>query len=206
MSSQATVLEQAVLACRACPRLRAWRERNAELFPDYHNSPVPAWGRAKAPLLILGLAPGLHGANRTGVPFTGDGSGDLLFAAMQGCDLRSGDTLAPCVRISNAVKCWPPENKPRPSEVRLCQRFLRQELASARVVMALGRVAHEAVLKALDQPLKEYRFAHGARHRLDALTLYNSYHCSRYNQNTGRINRAMLEDVLKLAQRELSTL
>ena len=186
--------------CRACPRLRSWRSRNAQRYPEYHNAPVPPLGEPAAPLLVMGLAPGLHGANRTGLPFSGDGSGDLLFAALAQTGLMQAQRPTALLRISNAVKCWPPENRPLASELKLCRRFLRQELAGAKVVLALGRVAHEAVLHALDQRLSAWPFAHGACHRLPNLLLYDSYHCSRYNQNTGRINQAMLVEVLERAR------
>lgn len=186
--------------CRACPRLRSWRARNAERYPDYHNAPVSPIGRAQAPLLVLGLAPGLHGANRTGLPFTGDGSGDLLFAALRESGLMQSERPSPLLRISNAVKCWPPENRPLRNELKLCRRFLRQELLAARVVVALGRVAHEAVLHAVGESLSAWPFSHGGCHRLGGLELYDSYHCSRYNQNTGRINQAMLVEVLQRAR------
>lgn len=186
--------------CRACPRLRNWRARNAERFPDYHNAPVAPIGDEQAPLLVLGLAPGLHGANRTGVPFTGDGSGDLLFAALRESGLMQSDQPSALLRISNAVKCWPPENRPLRSELKLCRRFLRLELQSARVVLALGRVAHDAVLHGIGESLSAWPFSHGACHRLGVLELYDSYHCSRYNQNTGRINQSMLVEVLRQAR------
>lgn len=187
--------------------------------PDYVCLPVPPLGSLDAPLLIVGLAPGLHGANATGRPFTGDGAGPLLFGTLAELGLasrplpvhisdppasiRAGDGLElhRC-RISNAVKCLPPDNKPLLAEIRQCNAYLAAELRAMpalRVIVALGKVAHDAVLLALGQKLSAARFAHGAEHAIAGYTLIDSYHCSRYNQNTGRLTPAMLRAVFERA-------
>lgn len=200
--------------CGICPRLAAFRLENRERLPGGHNAPVPSFGDAGAPLLIVGLAPGLRGANRTGRPFTGDGAGDFLFPMLLEVGLAAGDyaarpddglSLLRC-RITNAVRCVPPVNRPTPAEVRGCNDFLRSEIASMphlRAIIALGTVAHQAVLRAKALPLPAFPFAHGAQHRLpEGLVLADSYHCSRQNTNTGRLTpamfRAVFESVLPL--------
>jgi uracil-DNA glycosylase len=193
--------------CPLCPRLRTFREDNRARFPDWHNAPVPSFGGEGARLLIVGLAPGLRGANRTGRPFTGDFAGELLFDTLRKCGLAEGEygrasddglRLVGC-RITNAVRCVPPLNRPMPAEVRRCSGFLRDEikcLSRLKAIVALGAVAHDAVLLALDLPRARFRFAHGAIHRLDGgLLLADSYHCSRQNTNTGRLTPAMFEAV-----------
>jgi len=194
--------------CPLCPRLVEFRHAARAKFPDWHNAPVPPFGPDQARLLIVGLAPGLQGANRTGRPFTGDYAGDLLYATLKEFGLARGDydkrpddglQLIDC-RISNAVKCVPPENKPTPEEIRICNRFLANELASLpnlKVVLALGSIAHDAVLVAMGQRKSTAKFAHGARHALPReLTLFDSYHCSRYNTNTRRLTPAMFREVV----------
>ncbi|MEK9752841.1 MAG: uracil-DNA glycosylase [Rhodospirillaceae bacterium] len=183
---------------------------------DWHNAPVPAFGPLSARLLIVGLAPGLKGANLSGRPFTGDYAGDLLYATLldkglaRGRDgARADDGLAVLeCGLSNAVRCVPPENKPVGAEVAACRPFLASELAAMarlRVVIALGGLAHGAVLAALGARKSAYKFAHGALHRLeDGLVLADSYHCSRYNTNTGRLTAEMFADVFDLAQAELA--
>ncbi len=187
--------------------------------PDYVCLPVPPLGPLDAPLLIAGLAPGLHGANASGRPFTGDGAGPLLYGTLTELGLasrpqpvrisdppasiRAGDGLQlhRC-RISNAVKCLPPDNKPLPAEIRQCNAYLAAELRAMpalRVIVALGKVAHDAVLLALGQKLSAARFAHGAEHAIAGYTLIDSYHCSRYNQNTGRLTPAMFRAVFERA-------
>lgn len=176
--------------------------------PDYHARPVAPFGDARARFLVVGLAPGLHGANRTGRPFTGDFAGELLYATLhrhgfasqpRATSAEDGMRLSGC-RITNAVKCLPPQNKPQPTEVNRCNPYLRGELAAlppGAAILALGRVAHGAVLKALMLPLRTFPFAHGARHRLaPGLNLYDSYHCSRYNTQTRRLTAAMFDDVV----------
>lgn len=200
--------------CRLCPRLAQFREENRARFgaipgEPWHNAPVPSFGPAEAPLLIVGLAPGLRGANRTGRPFTGDWAGDLLYAALLRFGLATGtyderpdDGLAlTAARICNAVRCVPPENKPTPAEIATCNRFLVAELEAMprlRVILALGAIAHGAVLRAKRQVQSQFRFSHGARHHLsDGTILADSYHCSRYNTNTGRLTEAMFFSVFE---------
>jgi uracil-DNA glycosylase len=199
--------------CPLCARLAAFRAEQRAAFPAWHNAPVPSFGPLDARLLIVGLAPGLRGANRTGRPFTGDYAGALLFPTLAkfgfargGFDAPRederwrGDTLALVdARITNAVRCVPPANKPLPVEIRTCRSFLAAEIGAMRrlrVVVALGRVAHEATLAALGQRGSAFRFAHGAVHALpEDRALADSFHCSRYNTNTGRLTTAMFEQV-----------
>lgn len=195
--------------CPLCPRLVAFRAENRARFPDWHNAPVPSFGDDRARLLIVGLAPGLRGANRTGRPFTGDHAGELLFAALKEHGLASGTygrsaddgfRLVDC-RISNAVRCVPPANRPTPAEVRTCGRFLADEIAALRrlcAVLALGRVAHDAVLVALGVARASHPFVHASMHELrPGLMLADSYHCSRQNTNTGRLTPAMFDAVIR---------
>lgn len=203
--------------CRRCARLVECREASARRHPGYHAAPVPAFGDEAARWLIVGLAPGLHGANRTGRPFTGDHAGILLYETLHGLGVasaaqsiaRDDGLVLSGVRITNAVKCLPPANKPTPAEVRACNDFLRAELAASRgsardgwrVVVALGRIAHEAILTALELRRGDYRFAHGAEHALDGgRWLVDSYHCSRYNTQTRRLTAGMFQGVLARAQ------
>jgi len=197
--------------CALCPRLVAYRAANRAKWPDWHNAPVPCWGPVEARLMILGLAPGVKGANRTGRPFTGDHAGKLLYASLLKFGLAHGDyredpadgMALTGVRIVNAVRCVPPENLPTPAEITSCNRFLAAEIAAMRrlrVVLALGLVAHNAALKAHALPAARYRFAHGARHVLpNGLLLADSYHVSRYNTQTGRLTTEMFENVLQNA-------
>jgi uracil-DNA glycosylase family 4 len=184
--------------------------------PDWHNAPVPAFGPLSARLLIVGLAPGLKGANLTGRPFTGDYAGDLLYATLKdkglargsyGATAEDGLELVDC-RITNAVRCVPPENKPVGQEVAACRDFLVREIAAManlKVVLVLGGLAHGAVLAALGERKSAYKFGHGALHRLPGgPVLADSYHCSRYNTNTGRLTAEMFADVFDLALVELS--
>lgn len=186
--------------CTLCPRLAAFRARNRLLLPLGFNGAVPSFGPVESALLVVGLAPGLKGANFTGRPFTGDYAGVLLYGTLLDFgfahgryDARADDglTLVDC-RITNAVRCVPPENKPTPGEAAQCLAFLKAEIASLarlRVILSLGRVAHDSVLRACGQPLRAFPFAHGAHHRLDnGVTLVNSYHCSRYNTQTRRLS------------------
>jgi uracil-DNA glycosylase family 4 len=197
-------------ACTRCARLDAHLQSLQPRFPDYHNGPVPAFGDAGARLVIVGLAPGLHGANATGRPFTGDHAGILLYRCLHRLGLANrpeataigdGLELRNC-RITNAVKCLPPENRPTTTEVDTCNAFLRCELLAlprGHVVVALGTVAHRAVLKAHDIRLSSRRFAHGAEHPLPRGLLIDSYHCSRYNTQTGRLTEPMFMQVLERA-------
>jgi uracil-DNA glycosylase family 4 len=199
--------------CALCPRLAAFRETQRALNPDWHNAPVPSFGPADARLLIVGLAPGLRGANRTGRPFTGDYAGDLLYATLVRFGFARGDyraepgdglELVDC-RITNAVRCVPPENKPEPGEVTACRRFLARELETGppEAVLALGQIAHGAVLGALGRRRAAFPFAHGAMHELGGLLLADSYHCSRYNTNTRKLTPAMFETVFAALRRRL---
>lgn len=183
--------------CPHCPRLAALRTSLRAEQPDWWNAPVPALGPADAWLAVVGLAPGRHGANRTGRAFTGDASGELLFATLARLGLvEAGE---PRVLILNAVRCLPPGNKPDPSEIHACRPFLAGQL-TAPIVVALGQIAHQSAVKAMGGKLPKARFAHGAEHRMpDGRLLIDSYHCSRYNQNTGRLTPAMLEAVFARA-------
>ena len=193
--------------CPRCPRLVALREACRAEHPGWWNAPVPAFGDPDAWLAFAGLAPGKHGANRTGRPFTGDYAGDLLFATLAAFglsrgryDARADDglTLDGAI-ILNSVKCLPPQNKPLPSEIAACRLFFEAQLAAlprVRVIIALGRIAHDAALRAVGARLAAFPFGHGAVHRLpDGRHLVDSYHCSRYNTNTGRLTPGMFADV-----------
>jgi len=193
--------------CPLCPRLAAFRTDNRRLYPDWFNDPVPNWGDARPRLIIVGLAPGLRGANRTGRPFTGDYAGVLLYATLKKFGLATGEFLADPhdslqlvnTLIVNAVRCVPPQNKPTPAEIRTCRQFLTATLETYRppAYLALGRIAHDSLLSALGERKALFPFRHGAEHALSAGgTLYDSYHCSRYNTNTGVLTTAMFEDVV----------
>ncbi len=196
------------LQCTRCPRLAGFLREVRKEYPQYHARPVAPFGDPSPRLLIVGLAPGMHGANRTGRPFTGDHAGILLYATLHAAGLASqreslsaGDPLRLAgVRITNAVKCLPPANKPQPDEIRRCNGFLRQELvtlAGWRAILALGRVAHEAVLAALELKRGDFAFAHAAEHALPGGgVLIDSYHCSRYNTQTRRLTTPMFEQVV----------
>ena len=194
--------------CPLCPRLVAFRQKNQAAHPDWFNAPVPSFGKDDARLLIVGLAPGLKGANRTGRPFLGDYAGELLYRTLLKVGLARGrhDPEAPealqlkdCM-ITNAVRCVPPANKPDAKEIANCRQFLAartEALPNLRVMLALGRIAHEATLDALQLKRRDHPFAHGARHDLpNGIVLFDSYHCSRQNTNTGRLTPAMFERVL----------
>lgn len=192
--------------CPLCPRLVEFRNQARASEPDWFNAPVPSFGDPKARLLVVGLAPGFRGANRTGRPFTGDYAGDLLYATLTKFKFASGkfearidDTLTlKDARVTNAVRCVPPENKPTPEEIRSCRPYLGEEIASSRklrAIVALGRIAHESVLRALGSKLSAAPFAHGATHQIGELMIFDSYHCSRYNTNTGVLTHAMFESV-----------
>ncbi|WP_448663275.1 uracil-DNA glycosylase [Sphingomonas sp. CJ20] len=188
--------------CPRCPRLVALRETLRAEQPEWWNAPVPALGESDAWLAIVGLAPGLRGANRTGRAFTGDDSGTLLFATLEKFGLAEGGEPRG-VAILNAVKCVPPDNKPVPAEIHACRPFLVTEAAAlprARVYVALGQIAHQSTVKALGGKLPKTRFAHLAEHRMpDGRIVIDSYHCSRYNQNTGRLTAEMFEVVFARA-------
>jgi uracil-DNA glycosylase family 4 len=198
--------------CRACPRLAHFLEAVRANHPDYHARPVPAFGDPRPRLLIVGLAPGMHGANRSGRPFTGDFAGVLLYqtlyqfgyaSAPDSISADDGLQLIGC-RITNAVKCLPPANKPEPAEIRECNRFLAAELADLpeqACILALGQIAHQAVLRALNLKLKDYPFSHASDYCLpDGRRLVSSYHCSRYNTQTRRLTPEMFVAVFENIQ------
>lgn len=202
-------------SCRQCPRLAGFLDEVKAANPDYHARPVAPFGDDSPRLLIVGLAPGMHGANRTGRPFTGDHAGILLYRTLHRFGFASGPEsvsaddglrLLQC-RITNAVKCLPPQNKPETAEIRQCNAYLREELAvlpPGAVVLALGNVAHQAVLWAKGLKIKDYPFGHAAHHRLpDGLALYDSYHCSRYNTQTRRLTPEMFEAVFAAIRAQL---
>jgi len=197
--------------CPLCPRLAAFRRQNRLAFPDFFNDPVPSFGALEAPLLIVGLAPGLKGANRTGRPFTGDYAGELLYASLKRHGLARGDYRARPddgftllgTRITNAVRCVPPENKPLPAEINTCRQFLIAEIeamANLRAILALGQIAHNSVCSALKLKKKDHAFGHGARHETAGPVLLASYHCSRYNTNTGVLTEKMFDEVVVAAK------
>ena len=197
--------------CPLCPRLAEFRERNRAEHPGFFNGPVPSFGSLDAPLLIVGLAPGLKGANRTGRPFTGDYAGDLLYGSLARHGLTRGTYQARAddgfelvgVRITNAVRCVPPENKPLPIEIGTCRKFLVAEIAvmaNLRAILALGGIAHQSLVSTFSLKKKDHAFAHGARHESGALTILASYHCSRYNTNTGVLTEAMFNAVMAAAK------
>lgn len=199
------------IACRACPRLARFLDDVSARHPDYYCKPVPPFGAADARLLIVGLAPGMHGANRTGRPFTGDHAGILLYEMLHrhgfGTTPRSESTEDGLelrdARITNAVKCLPPDNKPVGAEINACNAFLANELRTLpedSVVLALGGIAHRAVVKATGSRQADYKFAHAALHELDSFRVLDSYHCSRYNTNTGRLTEAMFDAVFAQAR------
>ena len=198
--------------CRACPRLDGFLDEVRVQHPDYHARPVAPFGDPAPRLLIVGLAPGMHGANRSGRPFTGDHAGILLYqtlhqfgyaSAPQSLSADDGLQLIGC-RITNAVKCLPPANKPEPAEIRACNRFLAAELAglpSHASILALGLIAHQAVLRALGLKLKDFPFSHASDYRLpDGRRLVSSYHCSRYNTQTRRLTPEMFAAVFAQIQ------
>jgi len=198
--------------CRKCDRLATFLDDVKAEHPDYFALPVPPFGAKKAQLLVVGLAPGMHGANKTGRPFTGDHAGILLYETLHAFGFASkpesisendGLKLKNC-RITNAVKCLPPQNKPTGAEINLCNSFLAEELKSMpknSVLIALGSIAHNAVLKALGLKLSAYKFGHNAEHKLsEKLTLVDSYHCSRYNTQTKRLTEDMFHDVFAKAK------
>ena len=197
--------------CRACPRLATFLDDVNERYPDYYCKPVPPFGDSEARLLIVGLAPGMHGANRTGRPFTGDHAGILLYQMLNKYgfsthpeSLAADDALelTGC-RITNAVKCLPPDNKPVGAEINTCNQFLANELqtlSETSVVLALGGIAHRAIIKAQAMRQADFKFAHAAVHDLGHLRLLDSYHCSRYNTNTGRLTTEMFDGIFAQAR------
>ena len=200
--------------CPLCPRLAEFRETWRGREPSWFNAPVPSFGPLDARLLIVGLAPGLRGANRTGRPFTGDFAGDLLYATMKEYgfargtfEARADDTLELIdARITNGVRCVPPENKPTPAEINTCREFLVPtiaEMQKLRVIVALGRIAHDSAIVALGERRSRLPFSHGSAHQAGTFKLFGSYHCSRYNTNTGRLTPAMFHTVFAEVRRHL---
>ena len=206
-------------SCRACPRLAGFLDQVRIDHPGYHALPVSSFGKPGVRFLVVGLAPGMHGANRTGRPFTGDYAGNLLYGTLHKYGYATSPdpldeagganpalSLLGC-RITNAVRCLPPQNKPEPAEVRACNGYLAEELAalpSGAAVLALGAIAHQAVLMAKGMRKSAHVFAHGARHALPGgLTLFDSYHCSRYNTQTKRLSQEMFEGVVADVSRHL---
>lgn len=203
--------------CPLCPRLVAFRDANKATHADWHNGPVDSFGSLDARLLVIGLAPGLRGANRTGRPFTGDYAGDLLYATLTEFGFAKGDygshaddglVLDDC-RITNGVRCVPPENKPVGAEINACRPFLAAELAAMKnlkVILALGTLSHGTTLATLGEKKSAWKFGHGALHRLPSgLVFADSYHCSRYNTNTRRLTEDMFHDVFRMIRKELQS-
>ena len=198
--------------CKRCPRLVKLRREMQREHPDWWNAPVPAWGSADSWLAILGLAPGMKGANRTGRAFTGDASGDLLFATLAKAGLSQGAFASRAddglqlrgTAILNVVKCLPPQNKPTPAEAEKCRKFLTRQLtqlSQLRVIVALGKIAHDSLIRHYNLRLSDYPFGHGAEHNLpDGRILIDSYHCSRYNTQTKRLTPQMFETVFERAK------
>ena len=199
-------------SCKLCPRLTDYLADTRERFPEYRCLPVPSFGNVGAKVLVVGLAPGLHGANATGRPFTGDHAGKLLYSTLFNRGLSNqpdsvyvgdGLVLSGC-RIVNAVKCLPPNNKPNNAEIKNCNKFLSAEIESLEygsVLIALGKIAHDAILRTQNVPLSRYKFNHGAEHWLSTrnLRLFDSYHCSRYNTQTRRLTENMFDEVFQKA-------
>ena len=206
---------EAPVKCSRCPRLVAYRRDNEAKEPTWFNGAVPSFGDSNCRLLIVGLAPGRNGANRTGRPFTGDYAGDLLYATLLAYGFARGDyqarvddglELVDCM-ITNAVRCVPPENKPEPKEIATCRPYFQSRLGHLprmKIILALGRIAHDQVLTTLAKRKALFPFAHGARHEIETgLVLFDSFHCSRYNTNTGRLTPAMVRAVFDDIRREL---
>ena len=200
--------------CSKCRRLYNFRKKNQSNNPDWFNAPVPTFGELSSSLLIVGLAPGLQGANKTGRPFTGDYAGDLLYKTINKFNFSKGKyagtiddslKLKDCT-ITNAVRCVPPQNKPISEEINNCNNFLKKTIEihkNLKVIIALGLIAHKSIISALSLKQKLYKFKHGNKHKIDNLILIDSYHCSRYNTNTGRLNQEMFEKIFFEAKKEL---
>lgn len=198
--------------CPLCPRLVAFRQANQAKFPRFYNGAVPPFGPLTAALLVVGLAPGLKGANATGRPFTGDFAGVILYGALAKHGFATGTYKANPddgfellnARITNAVRCVPPENKPTPAEAKTCNPFLVSEIAAMpnlKVILSLGLTSHQAVLKTLKQKQSAFKFGHGATHQIGNITLLDSYHTSRYNVQTNRLSETMFDDIMASAKR-----
>lgn len=205
--------------CSFCPRLEAFRTQNKIKFPHYFNAPVPSFGNINAPLLIVGMAPGLNGANQTGRPFTNDYAGDILYPSLKKYGFAAGTYLKKAddgfeltfARVTNAVRCVPPQNKVIAEETNNCRQFLQQEITSMKnlkIILTLGTVAHNALLSALGYKKSAFRFAHGAIHHLEKenLLLVNSYHTSRYNINTGVLTADMFDNIINTIREKLNVL
>lgn len=212
--------------CGLCPRLRGFALENRRLFPDWHNGPVQTWypaeGASSVKLLIVGLAPGLRGANRTGIPFTGDDSGDLLYETLGKHGLTNPDTGSggpnfgskaidgpqlKATAITNAVRCVPPRNKPVGAEITTCRKFLAAtiaELGRLKVIVTLGRISHDSTIRALGGKISQHPFAHAAETGIGGVRVFSSYHCSRYNTNTGRLTPEMFDAVFEKVTRSLA--
>lgn len=215
MSSNSAQFNPPPADCTLCPRLVAFRRENEKKFPDKFNGAVPSFGPIEAPVLVVGLAPGLKGANFSGRPFTGDYAGDLLYPMLLKHGFGTGEYRAhkddgvelTKARITNAVRCVPPQNKPIGEEQNNCRPFLMDELAAMKnlkILFVLGGIAHNAILRSFGFKLKDFPFGHGAAHTLpNGYTLISSYHCSRYNVNTGRLTEDMFDDVLSLIKEHL---
>ena len=200
--------------CSKCRRLYNFRKKNQSNNPDWFNAPVPTFGELSSSLLIVGLAPGLQGANKTGRPFTGDYAGDLLYKTINKFNFSKGKyagtiddslKLKDCT-ITNAVRCVPPKNKPISEEINNCNDFLKKTIEihkNLKVIIALGLIAHKSIISALNLKQKLYKFKHGNKHKIDHLILIDSYHCSRYNTNTRRLNQEMFEKIFFEAKKEL---
>ncbi|QIE57235.1 uracil-DNA glycosylase [Pikeienuella piscinae] len=202
--------------CRLCPRLAAYRDEVAAAHPDWFNGAVASFGDEEAELLVVGLAPGVTGANRTGRPFTGDYAGDLLYATLTkfgwangAFDARPDDGLRlKSAMVTNAVRCVPPQNKPVGAEINACRDFLKARIAALpnlRMIVALGVISHQSTLRALGARVAAHPFRHGARYSIGGLTLRDSYHCSRYNTNTRRLTTEMFEAVFAAAREDLTS-
>jgi len=200
--------------CNLCPRLHDFIAEQRIKFPDWHNGPVDPFGDNNARFMIAGLAPGLRGANQSGRPFTGDFAGDLLYETIDKFDFSVGKfdarpddglVLKDCL-IVNAVRCVPPQNKPTTVEIKTCNIFFQRQMAimpNLKVILALGKIAHDAILMNFGLVRGHYKFGHGAVHRLEQVTLIDSYHCSRYNTNTKRLSTQMFEDVFEIVRQRL---
>ena len=203
---------EAPTGCRLCPRLAEYRDEVALAHPDWFNGAVPSFGDAKASLLVIGLAPGVTGANRTGRPFTGDWAGDLLYATIDKFGFSAGEYNArpddglelKGAMITNAVRCVPPQNKPVGAEINMCRGFLKSRidaLPDLKVMLCLGKISHDSTVRTLGLKLKDHPFGHNTSYDVPGgLTLLSSYHCSRYNTNTGRLTAEMFEDVFGRAR------
>ncbi|MEM8771261.1 MAG: uracil-DNA glycosylase [Pseudomonadota bacterium] len=216
MAASARTTAEPPADCALCPRLKAFRETNRAAFPDYFNAPAPTFAAPSPSLLIVGLAPGLHGANKTGRPFTGDYAGDLLYETLAGFSF-SNDQYAAApddglelidAAITNAVRCVPPQNKPTASEINTCRPYLKAQidaLPELRAILCLGLISHKSTIAALGLRQKDAAFSHRARHEIPErpFSLFDSYHCSRYNTNTGRLTKEMFDAVFADIRRHL---